>query len=258
MRDTSGIQGRHALVTGAGRGIGREIVRTLAAAGAGVTLLGRKREALEEAASALAGKNAVVTADVTDPGGLERAVRAAEAVLGPVDILVNNAGIARSAPFAKLDPGHWDQVIGINLSGVYHATRLVLPSMAERGFGRVVNIASTAALRGYPYIAAYCASKHGLIGLTRALAIEFAKSGVTVNAVCPGYTETDMLDDTLANIEAKTGRSREEARRILQRFNPQERFVQPEEVADAVLWLCRPESASITGQAIGVAGGEVM
>jgi NAD(P)-dependent dehydrogenase (short-subunit alcohol dehydrogenase family) len=177
---------------------------------------------------------------------------------GRVDILVNNAGQAESAPLAKTDLALWQRMLAANLTGTFLCTREALPEMAARGAGRVVNVASTAGLVGYAYVAAYCAAKHGVVGLTRAAALECAKTGVTVNAVCPGYTETDIVAAAVANIVAKTGKSEAEARAALVARNPQGRMVQPAEVAAAVLWLCLPAAASVTGQAIAVAGGEVM
>ena len=257
-RTADRLAGRHALVTGAGRGIGAAIVAALARDGARITLCGRDRAALDGAAGSLSTATHVAVADVTEPDALGRAFAAAEAALGPIDILVNNAGIAASAPFPKLDPDHWHRILAVNLTGVYHCTRAVVPGMLERGWGRIVNIASVAGLRGYAYTAAYCAAKHGVIGLTRSLAMETAKRGVTVNAVCPGYTETDMVTQALDTIRAKTGRSEAEALAELTKFNPQGRLTRPDEVAGAVAWLCDPASDGITGQAIAVAGGEIM
>jgi NAD(P)-dependent dehydrogenase (short-subunit alcohol dehydrogenase family) len=171
---------------------------------------------------------------------------------------VNNAGQAESAPLAKTDLALWQRMLAVNLTGAFLCAREALPEMTARGAGRIVNVASTAGLVGYAYVAAYCAAKHGVVGLTRAAALECAKTGVTVNAVCPGYTETDLVATAVANIVAKTGKSEAEARAALVARNPQARMVQPEEVAGAVLWLCLPASSSVTGQAIAVAGGEVM
>ncbi|ACY17376.1 SDR family NAD(P)-dependent oxidoreductase [Haliangium ochraceum] len=255
------LHGRHALVTGAGRGIGAAVVEGLAAAGASVTLVGRRRETLDQVAQRVASAGTaarVITADVTDEHAVDTAFREAAKVLRPVDILVNNAGVADSAPLSKMSLSDWNRTLAVNLTGVFLCCRAALPPMEQRGFGRIVTIASTAGLRGYPYVAAYAASKHGVIGLTRSLALECARKGITINAVCPGYTETDMLARTVENIQEKTGRSAEDARAALSRLNPQGRFVQPDEVARAVVWLCMPGSESVTGQAIAVAGGEVM
>jgi NAD(P)-dependent dehydrogenase (short-subunit alcohol dehydrogenase family) len=197
-------------------------------------------------------------ADVTDAAALAAAVARAEAVRGPVAILVNNAGVAESAPFARTDRALWDRMLAVNLTAPYEAARAVLPGMIAHGWGRVVNVASTAGLTGYPYVAAYVAAKHGVVGLTRALALETAKTGVTVNAVCPGYTETDLLTSSVERVMRETRRSEADVRASFARGNPQGRLVQPEEVAAAVLFLCGPGSDAMTGQAIAVAGGEVM
>jgi len=203
------------------------------------------------------GGGASFACDVTDYASVRRAVDAAEAQLGPIDILVNNAGQVESAPFPRTTLDQWQRTLAVNLTGAFLCTQQVIGGMSERGFGRIVNVASTAALKGYAYVAAYCAAKHGVLGLTRALALEFARRGVTINAVCPGYTQTEFIERAIAQISAKTGRSAEEARAELVSANPQGRLVEPDEVAHAVLWLCRRDAGSVTGQAIAVAGGEV-
>ncbi|MDB5364341.1 MAG: short-chain dehydrogenase [Rhodospirillales bacterium] len=241
---------RHAVVTGATRGIGWAIARRLAEDGVRVTLIGRDMKRLVERASSIGAD--FVACDVTDA----EAVGHAFAGLDHVDMLINNAGIAESAPFLKSDDAQFQRMFDVNVLGAVRCTRHVLPGMIEAGWGRVVNVASTAGLRGYGYIAAYAASKHALVGVTRSLALETAKRGVTVNAVCPGFTETDMTETTLDRIVEKTGRTREQAMAELTASNPQGRLVQPDEVAAAVAFLCGDGAASITGQAIAIAGGE--
>ncbi|MBY0612036.1 MAG: SDR family oxidoreductase [Beijerinckiaceae bacterium] len=247
------LKGRHALVTGGGRGIGAAISASLAAAGAEVTVLGRTRRSLD--AMVEAGKaHRAITADVTDGEALAAAVAAA----GPIDILVNNAGGAETAPFLKSGRDLYERMMALNLYSAVAATQAALPALKASQHGRIVMIASTAALKGYPYVSAYCAAKHAVLGLTRSLALELAATSVTVNAICPGYTETDMLQDSIALIMEKTGRSAEAARASLVAANPQKRAIDPAEVANAVLWLCSEGAASVTGQAIAIAGGEVM
>ena len=259
MTETSkALQGRHVVVTGAARGIGAAIARSLAAEGARLSLMGRRREPLQQLADTLPGEHAVVVADVADADSVNAAFAQARAALGPVAILVNNAGQAESAPFHKTTLQLWQQMIGVNLTGSFLCAQAALPDMLQAKWGRVINIASTAGQKGYPYVSAYVAAKHGVVGLTRSLALEVAKKGVTVNAVCPGYTETDILRESIANVVAKTGRSEEEAMAEFAAGNPQQRIVQPEEVADAVRWLCGEAAGSINGQSISVSGGEVM
>lgn len=253
------LAGRHALVTGANGGIGQAICQALARKGARVTLLGRKPAELESVRAQLDGTgHGVVVADVSDHAAVARASQDAAHARGAIGILVCNAGDAHSASFARTQPAAWQQMLDVNLTGTYNCIAAVLPSMIEAGWGRVVNVASTAGLRGYAYVVAYCAAKHGVIGLTRALALEIARTGVTVNAICPGYTDTPLLKDAIDNIVTKTGRSLDQAKGALAASNPQGRLVTPAEVANAVEWLCLPGSESVHGQSIAVAGGEVM
>jgi len=248
---------RVAIVTGGTRGIGRAVSEALKEAGH--TVAATYVHDNNEAVQAFDKDTGIQTFkfDVSGFAACADGVAEVEADLGPVDILINNAGIGASAPFHRMDGEHWNSIINTNLNGTFHCTRRLYPAMREAGWGRIVNVASTAGLKGYGYIAAYAASKHGVVGLTRALAIEAARTGVTVNAVCPGYTDTDIVAETVETIVAKTGRTPEEARAELAHHNPQGRLVQPWEVAETVAWLCLPASASITGQSIAVAGGEV-
>lgn len=245
----------HALVTGGGRGIGRAVAAALTQAGATVTVLGRNKATLDDAVAA-GDAHFAATADVADAAAVTTAIGEA-AARQPVDILVANAGAAESAPFGRSDAALFQRMMDVNFMGVVHAAQAVLPGMLARRRGRIVAIASTAGLKGYAYVSAYSAAKHAVIGLVRSLALETAKSGVTVNAVCPGFTETDLLEGSIDNIIQKTGRSREQAIAELSKHNPQGRLVAPSEVADAVLWLCGEGAGAITGQAIAVAGGEV-
>jgi NAD(P)-dependent dehydrogenase (short-subunit alcohol dehydrogenase family) len=252
------LRGKVAVVTGAGRGIGAAIAAALSREGAGVALIGRDAARLEKQAAELSADALVAPADITDPESVHKAFAKIRERFPRIDILVNNAGQAESAPFSRTDFALWNRMLAVNLTGTYLCTHEVLPSMLKQDYGRIVNIASTGGLIGYAYVSAYCAAKHGVIGLTRALALETAKTAVTVNAVCPGYAETDIVKNAVANIMAKTGKSEADARAALTSHNPQGRTVLPEEVANAVLWLCLPGSEAITGQPISVAGGEVM
>jgi NAD(P)-dependent dehydrogenase (short-subunit alcohol dehydrogenase family) len=261
MNGHRGLQGRHALVTGGGRGIGAGIVRALAAQGAKVSMLGRTAATLEVLAAELKAAGATIfctTADVSKRESVDAAFAAARAMLGPIEILINNAGQAISSPITKRDDALWERLLAINLSGTYFGMQAALPEMMQSGFGRIVNIASTAGLTGYPYVAAYCAAKHGVVGLTRAVAREVATRNITVNAVCPGYTDTDLVREAAAKISAVTGRKLEDALQAMTKSNPQGKLVHPDEVANAVTWLCLPGSESVTGQSIIVAGGELM
>ena len=261
MNANGSLQGRHALVTGGGRGIGASIVRSLVSRGARVSMLGRTAATLEALAAELRSSGAqafCTTADVSKRESVDAAFAAARTLFGPVEILVNNAGQAVSAPITKRDDALWDRLLAINLSGTYFSMQAALPDMLQGGFGRIINIASTAGLTGYPYVAAYCAAKHGVIGLTRAVAREVATRNITVNAVCPGYTDTDLVREAAAKISAVTGRKLEDALQAMTKSNPQGRLIQPDEVANAVAWLCMPGSESVTGQSIVVAGGELM
>jgi 3-hydroxybutyrate dehydrogenase len=256
---TSRLPGLHAVITGASRGIGAVIAAALAAEGVRVSLLGRDAEALSRVAEELggAGPALAITTDVTDSESVQAAFKKARERFGPVQLLINNAGQAASAKFTETDETLWNQLFAVNLHGTYFCCRQAVPDMLQTGFGRIVNVASIAGLRGAAYISAYVSSKHAVIGLTRALALEYATRNITVNAVCPGYVDTDIVKSAVANIIGKTGRTEAEALAALVGNNPQRRLIEPREVADTVMWLCRPGSESVTGQSIVLAGGEV-
>jgi NAD(P)-dependent dehydrogenase (short-subunit alcohol dehydrogenase family) len=254
----SSLAGRHAVVTGAARGIGAAIARRLAADGARLTLLGRQERPLQELAAELPASAEVqaIVCDVADPVAV--ALAFGKIPGGAAHILVNNAGQAATAPLGRTSDELWRRMLAVNLTGTFLCARAALPRMLAARWGRIVNISSTAGQRGYAYVSAYAAAKHGVIGLTRSLALEVASRGITVNAVCPGYTETDLLRESVNNVVAKTGRGAEEARAEFARHNPQGRIIQPEEVASTVGWLCSSGASAINGQSISVSGGEAM
>lgn len=256
---THRLAGLHAVVTGASRGIGAVVAAALAAEGVQVSLLGRDEGALRRVVEELGAdaRALAITTDVTDSRSVQNAFTEARGRFGPVQVLINNAGQAASAKFTETDEALWNRLIAVNLNGTFLCSRQAVPDMLQAGFGRIVNVASVAGLRGAAYISAYASSKHAVIGLTRALALEYAARNITVNAVCPGYVDTDIVKSAIANIVSRTGRSETEALAALVAGNPQQRLVEPREVAETVLWLCRPGSESVTGQSIVLAGGEV-
>jgi NAD(P)-dependent dehydrogenase (short-subunit alcohol dehydrogenase family) len=251
------LQDKHVVITGGGSGIGAAIATALDSHGVNITVMGRRLEPLQAQVKQLTNAQAI-TCDLTDSQGVKTAFESATEKFGAVDIMINNAGQAHTAPFHKIDESQWQAMMDVNLNSVFTCTRLTYPAMRTAGWGRIINIASTAALKGYAYVSAYCAAKHAVVGMTKALALEAAKTGVTVNAICPGYTDTDIISNAVNNISAKTGRSKEQALEEFTRTNPQGRLIQPSEIARAVLWLCLEGSDSITGQSIAIAGGEVM
>ena len=251
------LTGHHAVVTGAGSGIGRATAERLAEAGCQVTLIGRHVARLNETADRIGDLAFAAPADVTDADALAAAIEVGRDRFGPIDILINNAGAATSAPFLKTDADALRAMLTLNLEAPAEAVRLVLPGMLTRRWGRIVNVASTAGLKGYPYVSAYVAAKHGLVGLTRALALEVAAKGVTVNAVCPGFTDTELVARSVEAITGKTGRSEEEARAALAASNPQGRLITPDEVAMTIVWLCGEGTSGVNGATVPVAGGEL-
>lgn len=250
------LQGRHAIVTGGGKGIGAAIAHALADQGAKVSILGRDAKPLETLAQRLGAF--AYQCDVARANSVETAFAACFKRFGDPYILVNNAGQAEAADFATMPREIWDRMLAVNLTGTFLCSQQVIGRMMAAKSGRIVNIASTSGLKGYAKITAYCASKHGVVGLTRSLAQEVVKLGITVNAVCPGYTDTEMAQRGIASLQQNLGKSVEEAKAMLLRTNPRGTFITPEEVAAAVVFLCSPAASAITGAAIPVAAGEVM
>ena len=253
MQSNNWLQDRHALVTGGGTGIGASAANHLHAAGAKISLLGRRLEPLEKTAAIVSGT--VHQCDVTDRAGIERAFDEARAANGPIEMLIVNAGIAESAPFGKMTRDSWDRIMAVNLTGAFDCAQAALPDLLASENGRLVFVASVASLRGVPYAAHYAASKHGLLGLMRSLAAEFAKTNLTINAVCPGYVDTPMTDQSVARVSKITGRSEEQARGAITNMNASGRLVDPQAIANVIAMLCLPLSRDINGAAITIDGG---
>lgn len=249
------MQGEHVVITGGGTGVGAQVAQSFAQAGAAVTILGRRLEPLQEVAQDI--RALALSADVTDRASLDAALGRAREAQGPVSVAIANAGAADSAPFAKMRIENFQSSLDVNLLGVFNLWQAALPDMLGRGGGRMIAVASTAGLKGYPYVSHYCAAKHGVVGLTRALALELGPKNITVNAICPGFIETPLLEKSIEKIMATTGMTDAEARTSLVMGNPQKRFVQTSEVAGTALWLCSPAALSVNGHALALSGGEV-
>ena len=253
MAENNWLEGRHALVTGGGTGIGASAATHLHAAGAKVTLLGRRMEPLQQVAERIGGY--AVSCDVTQPDQIAKAFDEARTLNGPIELLVVNAGIAESAPFHKMTRESWDRIIATNLTAAFDCAQAALPDLLKSENGRLVFVASVASLRGVPYAAHYAASKHGLLGLARSLAAEYAKTNLTVNAVCPGYVDTPMTDQSIARVSAITGRSEDDSRSAIVNMNASGRLVDPDGIATMILTLCLPQSRDINGAAVTIDGG---
>ncbi|HEY6662869.1 MAG TPA: SDR family oxidoreductase [Sphingomicrobium sp.] len=253
MAENNWLEGRHALVTGGGTGIGASAAAHLHAAGAKVSLLGRRMEPLQRTAERIGGY--AVSCDVTQPDQIAKAFEEARTLNGPIELLVVNAGIAESAPFHKMTRESWDRIIATNLTAAFDCAQAALPDLLKSENGRLVFVASVASLRGVPYAAHYAASKHGLLGLARSLAAEYAKTNLTVNAVCPGYVDTPMTDQSIARVSAITGRSEDDSRSAIVNMNASGRLVDPDGIATIILTLCLPQSRDINGAAVTIDGG---
>jgi NAD(P)-dependent dehydrogenase (short-subunit alcohol dehydrogenase family) len=253
VAENNWLEGRHALVTGGGTGIGASAAAHLHAAGAKVTLLGRRMEPLQQVAERIGGY--AVSCDVTQPDQIAKAFDEARTLSGPIELLVVNAGIAESAPFHKMTRESWDRIIATNLTAAFDCAQAALPDLLKSENGRLVFVASVASLRGVPYAAHYAASKHGLLGLARSLAAEYAKTNLTVNAVCPGYVDTPMTDQSIARVSAITGRSEDDSRSAIVNLNASGRLVDPDGIATMILTLCLPQSRDINGAAVTIDGG---